>query len=254
MELFIFIFAIIGTAAFAVSGAMTGVAKKMDIFGVCILGLTTATGGGMIRDVVLGVTPPAAFRDPVYAVISIAVSVVVFFVFRRHKSENKFSDQTVLRLSRHRVVNFESRTSRLSKPPQNCTYGTEGVDMTMHEGKGKKAFDLILLVTDSAGLGIFTVCGVRTAIECGYISNHFLVLFVAVVTGVGGGVLRDIFAGDRPYIFVKHIYACASLIGALAAMLVWIQVGQSAAMLIGFIVVTAIRLLAARFRWSLPKA
>ena len=81
-----------------------------------------------------------------------------------------------------------------------------------------------------------------------------IVLFVAVVTGVGGGVLRDIFAGDRPYIFVKHIYACASLIGALAAMLVWIQVGQSAAMLIGFIVVTAIRLLAARFRWSLPKA
>lgn len=210
MELFIFIFEIIGTAAFAVSGAMTGVAKKMDIFGVCILGLTTATGGGMIRDVVLGVTPPAAFRDPVYAVISIAVSVVVFFVFRRQK--------------------------------------------TMHEVKGKRAFDLILLVTDSAGLGIFTVCGVRTAIECGYISNHFLVLFVAVVTGVGGGVLRDIFAGDRPYIFVKHIYACASLIGALAAMLVWIQVGQSAAMLIGFIVVTAIRLLAARFRWSLPKA
>ena len=86
MELFIFIFEIIGTAAFAVSGAMTGVAKKMDIFGVCILGLTTATGGGMIRDVVLGVTPPAAFRDPVYAVISIAVSVVVFFVFRRHKT------------------------------------------------------------------------------------------------------------------------------------------------------------------------
>lgn len=210
MELFIFIFEIIGTAAFAVSGAMTGVAKKMDIFGVCILGLTTATGGGMIRDVVLGVTPPAAFRNPVYAVISIAVSIVVFIVFRRHK--------------------------------------------TMHEGKGKRAFDIILLVTDSAGLGIFTVCGVRTAIECGYISNHFLVLFVAVVTGVGGGVLRDIFAGDRPYIFVKHIYACASLIGALAAMLVWIQVGQSAAMLIGFIVVTAIRLLAARFRWSLPKA
>ena len=122
MELFIFIFEIIGTAAFAVSGAMTGVAKKMDIFGVCILGLTTATGGGMIRDVVLGVTPPAAFRDPVYAVISIAVSIVVFFVFRRHKSENKFSDQTVLRLSRHRVVNFESRTSRLSKPPQNCKF------------------------------------------------------------------------------------------------------------------------------------
>ena len=126
--------------------------------------------------------------------------------------------------------------------------------MTMHEWKGKRAFDLILLVTDSAGLGIFTVCGVRTAIECGYISNHFLVLFVAVVTGVGGGVLRDIFAGDRPYIFVKHIYACASLAGALAAMLMWMPVGQSAAMLIGFIVVTAIRLLAARFRWSLPKA
>lgn len=210
MELFIFIFEIVGTVAFAVSGAMTGVAKHMDIFGVSILGLTTATGGGLIRDVFLGITPPAAFVDPVYALIACGVSILAFFAFTKR--------------------------------------------ITPHEGRGKKIFDLVLLSTDSAGLGIFTVCGVRAAISHGYAGNAFLVIFVAVVTGVGGGVLRDIFAGDRPYIFVKHIYACASLAGAVLTVLLWNFAGQSAAMLSGFAAVTLIRLLAAKFRWSLPKA
>ena len=51
--------------AFSASGAMTGIRKNMDIFGVCILGLTTAVGGGVIRDVILGNTPPATFRNPI---------------------------------------------------------------------------------------------------------------------------------------------------------------------------------------------
>ena len=75
MELF-FIFEIIGTVAFAISGALAAIRKKMDIFGVSILGMTTAVAGGIIRDIVLGITPPAAFVEPVYALTAIAVSLI----------------------------------------------------------------------------------------------------------------------------------------------------------------------------------
>ena len=67
MENFVFIMEIIGTVAFAVSGAITGIEKKMDIFGVAILGLTTAVGGGIIRDMLIGNTPPQTFQDPIYS-------------------------------------------------------------------------------------------------------------------------------------------------------------------------------------------
>ena len=64
MDTFIFVLNMVGTLAFAASGAMIGLKKNMDIFGVCILGLTTATGGGVIRDLILGVTPLWPFRTP----------------------------------------------------------------------------------------------------------------------------------------------------------------------------------------------
>src|SRR5699024_5996830 len=69
----------------------------------------------------------------------------------------------------------------------------------------RKIFDFVMLLNDSAGLGIFTVYGVKVAMDAGFSENIWLIVFVAVITGVGGGVMRDIFAGDRPYIFVKHI-------------------------------------------------
>ena len=76
----IFILEIIGTIAFAVSGAFVGIEKKMDVFGVAILGLVTAVGGGIMRDLLLGITPPAALQDPVFALTAIIVSLVVFSV------------------------------------------------------------------------------------------------------------------------------------------------------------------------------
>ena len=78
MDAFIFILNFLGTLAFAASGAMIGLKKNMDIFGVCILGLTTATGGGVIRDLILGLTPPMAFRDPTSAVVALVTSAVFF--------------------------------------------------------------------------------------------------------------------------------------------------------------------------------
>ena len=74
----LFALEIIGTIAFAVSGAIVGIQRKMDIFGVIILGLTTAVGGGVLRDLILNITPPSAFRSPIFAVTAMLTSVVIF--------------------------------------------------------------------------------------------------------------------------------------------------------------------------------
>jgi uncharacterized membrane protein YeiH len=80
MDIFTFILEIIGTVAFASSGAMLAIEKKMDIFGVNILGATTAVGGGIMRDVILGVTPPTAFAQPVYILFAIITSTLLFAI------------------------------------------------------------------------------------------------------------------------------------------------------------------------------
>ena len=207
METFILILELAGTMAFAASGAITALKKGMDLFGVCILGLTTAVGGGVIRDVILGNTPPATFLNPVYASVALVTSLVLFLPRIRH---------------------LLMRDQRL--------------------------YDLSMLILDSLGLGIFTVVGIRIAWRSTAEPTLFLLVFVGVVTGVGGGVLRDVMAGDTPYIFVKHIYACASLAGALVCAALWRPAGEVAAILAGAGVVVLIRFLSAHYRWNLPRA
>ena len=75
---------------------------------------------------------------------------------------------------------------------------------------------------------------------------------IPVFTGVGGGLLRDVMAGDMPYIFVKHIYACASLVGAVICGVLRQPAGEMTAMLVGAAAVFAIRCLSAHYRWNLP--
>ena len=87
METVLLVLEIIGTAAFAVSGAFVGVRRDMDVFGVIILGLTTAVGGGIIRDLILGITPPRTFLHPIYATIAISASIIVFLIARRGFTE-----------------------------------------------------------------------------------------------------------------------------------------------------------------------
>ena len=76
MDEFIFILELIGTVAFASSGAMIAIEKKMDIFGVNVLGATTAVGGGIMRDIILGLTPPGAFSHPVYVLVAAGASAM----------------------------------------------------------------------------------------------------------------------------------------------------------------------------------
>lgn len=206
-EILLLIFEIIGTVAFSISGAMLGVKKGMDIFGIIILGLTTAVGGGVIRDIILGINPPITFLDPIYAIIAILTAAVIF---------------------------LPSVQKIFLKQPHY--------------------YDLAMLTMDSVGLGVFTVVGIQTAYVMTPEHNLFLLIFVGVVTGVGGGVLRDIMAGDRPYIFVKHFYATASLIGAAITSIAWLYFGQAISMIAGTLVIITLRLCAAKFRWSLPKA
>ena len=80
-----------------------------------------------------------------------------------------------------------------------------------------------------------------------------LVMLIVGAIGVGGGILRDVMAGLTPSVFVKHFYACASLIGALLCALLWPFTGHVPAMLAGAVSVIVLRLLAAVFRWSLPR-
>lgn len=203
----LFALEIMGTIAFAVSGAIVGIQKKMDIFGVCILGLTASVGGGILRDLILNVTPPAAFQNPAFAVTAILVSILLFIPSVR--------------------TAFEHR---------------------------KWINDVLILIMDSVGLGLFTVVGVQVATAAMPERNLFLITFVGVLTGVGGGILRDVLAGNMPYIFIKHFYACASIIGAWTCALLWPVTGSVPAMAAGAVITVILRLLAARFRWSLPKA
>ena len=207
MNIWITILQLIGTVSFAVSGAMTAMRKGMDVLGVVVLGLTTAVGGGILRDVLLGRTPPAIFSDPLTVALAAAAAVLVFI-------------PAVRRL--------------LLKTP--------------------RLYERVMLLADSLGLGIFTVIGAQVACEALSHSNWFTIAFLGTITGVGGGVLRDVMAGDLPYIFRKHIYALASLGGALTWVAIHRLWDDTAAMLIGGSLVVVIRLLAAHFRWSLPKA
>ena len=175
--------------------------------GVIVLGVVTAVGGGIIRDLLLGITPPLAFRDPLAVMVAIAVSVILFIPKIRH--------------------------------------------LLMHN---QRVFDTSLLIMDSVGLGIFTVMGIWNALDFSPERSTFLLIFVGVITGVGGGVLRDVLAGNTPYIFVKHVYACASLLGAVICTLLWRVVPSYAAMLTGVLTVLILRLLSAYFRWNLPRA
>ena len=206
-DVLVFLLELIGTVAFAVSGAIVGIKKQMDLFGVIVLGICTAVGGGIVRDLILGVTPPVTFQNPVYTLTAAAVSVLMFLPHMR------------ARIGRHEPV-----------------------------------FDRLLLVMDAVGLGVFTVVGVQCAYQQSEDYTLFLLIFVGLITGVGGGVLRDVFSGERPYIFVRHFYACASIVGALICALCWRALGGNAAMLFGAAVVVVLRLLAAYYHWNLPRS
>ena len=209
IETILFAIEIIGTIAFAITGVITALEKKFDIFGALVLGTVTAVGGGILRDVILGYTPPMAFRKSVYALTAVLTSLAVFV-----------------------IAYFFGKKIK----------------------KHYNTYSQVINIFDSIGLSVFVIGGINSAISCGFGENMFLSVFVATLTGVGGGLLRDIMAGKVPKILRKRVYALAAIIGAIIYYLLsYYEVcSVTLAIILGAGSVLVIRILATIFQWNLP--
>ena len=206
MENTMFVLELIGAAAFAISGAMAAIKRKADIFGVVFLGVITALGGGVIRDVLIGQLPPKMFVSYAYLLASLLVSLIVFFdaYIRREK--------------------YFANKDKLSE---------------------------INNIFDAVGLAVFTISGMNTAM--GVSDNVILILTLGVITGVGGGMLRDMMTNTMPKVLRKRVYAVASLIGgALYYVLHLIGVNDILSAVFGMVTIFVLRVLATVYKWNLP--
>jgi uncharacterized membrane protein YeiH len=188
----------LGTLAFAISGALKAVRREMDVFGLIVLAVVTAIGGGTIRDVMLGVRP-FWFGDANYILLSLLAAFGVFGLYRL-----------------------------ISKR------------------------EAALLWFDAIGLGTFTIIGASKAIAAGLGLVPTVVL--ACLTGIGGGVIRDVLAADIPVVLRREVYASACIVGAI---IYWIllryQVPNYVSAPATVVIVTGIRLLSVHYGVGLPK-
>lgn len=195
----LYILDLLGTVAFAISGALAGVRKDMDLYGISVLSLVTAVGGGTLRDVLVGRIPPFIFVDYNYILLSLLSAILVFFFYRKVE-------------------------------------------------RGMKT----LLIMDALGLGVFTVIGVKIGIDfqIGFIGS----IFMGVMTGTVGGMIRDILQGEIPLVLKKEVYASASLLGGVIYYLLSFVVNyETFNIAFSIIVVFTIRVLAIFKNWNLPK-
>ena len=209
MEIIFHITEIIGTIAFAVSGAMVAAKKRMDLFGVLFLGGVTALGGGTVRDILIGHFPPNMFYSYKFLLIA-AVSALFIFI----------------------------------------------VAYKWHDAYTINEFHLnnISNVFDAIGLGAFVVTGTQTGINAGYGDNIFLCIFLGTLTGVGGGVLRDMMCQEMPGVLRKHIYAVAAIFGGLVYYgLHQVIDNTTIPTIVSMVVTITIRMLATKYKWSLPR-
>ncbi|MGP3779002.1 trimeric intracellular cation channel family protein [Halanaerobium saccharolyticum] len=185
---FISIVDIIGTIAFAMSGALRAIEKEMDYYGIAVFGITTAVAGGTIRDILINKDLPVSLANPIYLIISI---LAAFFVILFYK----------------KIIRFNQ----------------------------------ILNIFDAVGLAAFTAIGSEVAVNNGY-TQPFIIIVLAVMTGTGGGTLRDLFANEIPYVFHKEVYAVAAVIGSIFFIITYQTVGNKAALYTAFAVTFLIRL------------
>lgn len=148
-----------GVFVFALSGGLLGVRKHLDIFGALVLAVTTGLGGGFVRDVLIGATPPAALQDWRYLLVPVVAGVLTF-VF-------------------HPLFGRMERTVN---------------------------------IFDAAGLGLFCVTGAVKALNYGL--GPVPAALMGLVTGIGGGMVRDLLAGRVPIVFSSELYAIPALAGA----------------------------------------
>ena len=198
----------VGLIAFAISGAVVAAKKDMDLFGINLMALVTATGGGLIRDIIIDRIPPVMFVNPSLTIITLITANIAFVIMY------------------------------LKKPmPKGIT----------------PVYDKLLFWLDTLGLAAFTVDGAFAGIYSDYSDNLFLVAFLGVITGIGGGLIRDVFADKIPYVLVKHVYAIACIAGAAVTVLLWkYTANELVSSICGFATIVLLRFLAMHFEWNLP--
>lgn len=189
-----------GIAVAAVTGVLAARGKRIDLFGVLVLALVTAYGGGTVRDVLMGDLPPVWLRSSAYLLNATTTALATFVVVR------------------------------LGTLPER-----------------------VLLVADAFALALFTIIGVRKGITVGF--NPPVAILLGVITGVAGGIIRDVLLGEVPLVFRREInlYATAALGGAsLYVGLHRAGSSESVAATAGILLTLALRLAAIRWRISLP--
>jgi uncharacterized membrane protein YeiH len=189
-----------GTLAFAFSGAMAGIRRRLDIFGVLVLSFAASSFGGITRDLLIGATPPAALVDWRYLAVSLAAGLITFF--------------------------WSPIIQKLRNPVR---------------------------VLDAAGLAFFAVAGAQKALAFGL--GPVMAALMGMLTGIGGGVARDVLLAEVPAVLRADLYAVAAL--AAAAVVVGgsqLHVPYAVSATIGGLFCFALRLLAIQRGWRLPTA
>lgn len=161
-DFFLLICNYIGTIAFAVSGVIKGFKKKLDIFGISLLAIITAVGGGMIRDTML-TKIPTALIDPSSIYLSIGVALMMYVIVISKKQDNPRDKQLYRYLSK------------------------------------------VNLTFDAIGLVIFALLGASAGIESHL--NSMATGILASLTGVGGGIIRDLLVNETPSVLKEDVYA-----------------------------------------------
>lgn len=149
-----------GTFAFALSGGTAGVRRNLDIFGILLLSFAASTSGGIMRDLLIGATPPAALTDWRYLAVSLAAGLFCFF-------------------------------------------GSDWIERLRHPVR----------MLDAMGLALFAVAGTEKAL--GYGMSPFAAALMGMLTGIGGGIARDILLAEVPTVLRAEFYALAALAGAV---------------------------------------
>lgn len=196
---FISVMEIIGTVAFAVSGALVAIEKKLDYYGIVFLAIITAVGGGLIRDMIINVSLPVALANPVYVIISMATAAVVIVFY-----------------------------------------------------KWVRRLQTWITLFDAIGLAAFTAIGAETAVN-NHVYTPFVVITLALLTGTGGGILRDVFAQEIPFVFRKEVYAVAAIVGAIAFLAAYSFFRMEPAAYICFGTTLVIRLVSVKWNWHLAR-
>jgi len=200
----------VACVAWGFYNSMLAMHKKMDVFGIWMIAMTTTFGGGLTRDIILG-SVPHCLTDWDFYLCEIIVSVTAFICMI--------------------LVEFPKIRSALF----------------LHENS------VLLNVFDAIGLSIFCITGMQSAVAA-YPENFVLIVFAGTCTGIGGGMLRDLFLARIPYVFVRHVYAVPCIVGSALYAVLYLKAGMDnvIAMLIGIAVIFTLRVLATIFKWNLP--